>query len=188
MFVCMYASYVCMHIIMQIELESTRVCTYPFPQLLLSQGLCRTHYLTANGAVGNLVLVLTRVTFMQGVLFRTDKFLAQIPNERELLQNVKKYFFFFAEIAMQHYKFQVRAAVVFLFWCLHHAYLDMLIDIKTASFVLAAISFFCRRRCCRSIDTALSWSLVCAFSVTSHLYLTHYYAHTVLNGSRNSGA
>lgn len=46
----------------------------------------------------------------QGVLFRTDKFVAQIPNEQELLQNVKKYFFFFAEIAMQHYKFQARDA------------------------------------------------------------------------------
>lgn len=44
--------------------------------------------------------------YHKGVLFRTDKFVAQVPNERELLQNVKKYFFFFAEIAMQHYKFQ----------------------------------------------------------------------------------
>ena len=38
--------------------------------------------------------------------------MAQVPNERELLQNVKKYFFFFAEIAMQHYKFQACAAII----------------------------------------------------------------------------
>lgn len=56
--------------------------------------------------------------YHKGVLFRADKFVGQVPNERELLQNVKKYFFFFAEIAMQHYKFQqypssvVAAAVV----------------------------------------------------------------------------
>ena len=49
---------------------------------------------------------------IQGVLFRADKFVGQVPNERELLQNVKKYFFFFAEIAMQHYKFQACAAAV----------------------------------------------------------------------------